>query len=166
MWEILVCLHSAKAFLLGGQDKTEQNNHIDWCNEMNKVLDSFPHLAVILFIGFPGLVITVGCSDSTGPDFCWMSVDTLYTSGISIHDTSDVRAAFEAYIVFIDTTDAEFPSELDWTYLTSRPFDTWRGRFYWQVDHEAYSTSLGKRVTRRLVYVDENGVVVWPFGCI
>ena len=135
---------------------------------MNRVLGSSPHLAVILVSAFLGLVMTVGCGDDgpTRPDFCWISVDTLYASRISVHDTSDVRVAFEAYVAFVDTTAAEFPSELDWTYLTSRPFHTWRGRFYWQVDHEAYSPNLGTRVTRRLVYVDENGVVVWPFGCI
>jgi len=133
---------------------------------MNRVLGWSPHLAVILVTGSLGLVMTAGCGDPTRPDFCWMSADTLYSSKISVHDTSDVRAAFEAYLAFVDTTAAEFLTDLDWTYLTSRPYHTWRGRFYWQVDHEAYSTSLGKRVTRRLVYVDENGVVVWPLGCI
>jgi hypothetical protein len=95
-----------------------------------------------------------------------MGLDTLYTSGIAIADTSDVRAAFEAYIAFVDSSSAVFPEEQDWKYLTARPFHSWQGRFYWQVDHEAYSPSLNIRLTRRLTYVDENGVVVWPLGCI
>jgi len=106
------------------------------------------------------------CNKPTRPNPCWISVDTLFVSGITIHNTSDVRQAFESYIAFVDTTDAEFPSEANWKYLTSRPFHTWKGRFYWQIDHEAYSPSLNKRVLRRLVYVDENGVVVGPYGCI
>jgi|GEM_PF-1605281 len=133
---------------------------------MIKVLGSSPHLAVILFTVSLCLVMILNCNKSTRPDFCWMSVDTLYSSGISVRDTSDVRVAFVAYIAFVETTAAEFPNEEDWTYLTSRPFHTWRDRFYWQVDHEAYSPSLRKRILRRLVYVDNNGVVVWPYGCI
>lgn len=132
---------------------------------MNRVLGSSHHLAVILVTAFLGLVMNVGCSP-TRPGHCWIGVDTLYASGVCVRNTSDVRAAFEAYVAFVDTTAAEFRSEQDWTYLTSRPSHTWKGRFYWQVDHEAYSPSLGKRVMRRLVYVDENGVVVWPLGCI
>ena len=135
---------------------------------MNSVSRSCPRQPVIVVTVFLGLVIALGC-DGLGPthaDFCWMTVDTLYTSGISVHDTSDVRAAFEAYVAFVDTTAAEFVSELDWTYLTSRPFHIWHDRFYWQVDHEAYSLDLDKRFTRRLVYVDENGAVVWPLGCL
>jgi len=133
---------------------------------LTRVLSRFPYLAVILFSIFICLVMIFNCDNPTQPDLCWMGVDTLYTSGVSVHDTSDVRVAFESYIVFVDTTAAEFPKEEDWTYLTSRPFHTWKDRFYWQVDHEAYSPSLNKRVLRRLVYVDENGVVVWPYGCI
>jgi len=133
---------------------------------MTKVLGLSHHLAIILLIVYLCLVMTLNCDKSTRSDFCWMSVDTLYSSGIFIHDTSDVRVAFEEYIAFVDTTPAEFPDEQDWSYLTSRPFHKWRDRFYWQVDHEAYSPSLNKRVLRRLVYVDQNGVVVWPYGCI
>jgi hypothetical protein len=66
----------------------------------------------------------------------------------------------------VDTTDAVFPHEENWTYLASRPYGFWHGRFYWQVDHEAYSSDVDQRVVRRWVYVDENGVVVWPYGCI
>jgi hypothetical protein len=95
-----------------------------------------------------------------------MEVDTLYASGVPIGNASDVRAAFEAYVAFVDTTDAEFPYEQDWTYLTSRPFHSWKGRFYWQVDYEAYSPDLDRRLTRRFVHVDENGIVVWPYECI
>lgn len=132
---------------------------------MNRVLGSSPHLAVILVTAFLGLVMNLGCSP-TRPGHCWIGVDTLYASGVCVRNTSDVRVAFEAYIAFVDTTAAEFWNEEDWTYLTSRPFRIWEGRFYWQVDHEAYSPSLGKRVMRRLVYVDENGVVVRALGCI
>ena len=133
---------------------------------MTRILSRFPYLAVILFAVSLCLVMIFNCDKPTRPDFCWVSVDTLYASGISVYDTSDIRVAFESYIAFVDTTPAEFPDEEDWTYLTSRPFHSWRGRFYWQVDHEAYSPSLNKRVLRRLVYVDQNGVVVWPYGCI
>jgi hypothetical protein len=133
---------------------------------MIKIFGRFPYLAFILFAVSLCLVMSFSCNKSTRPNPCWTSVDTLFSSGILVHDTSDVRVAFEAYIAFVDTTAAEFPSELDWSYLSSRPFHTWRGRFYWQVDHEAYSPSLDKRVLRRLVYVDQNGVVVWPYGCI
>ncbi len=109
----------------------------------------------------------VSCDlDPTGPGSSWCGLDTLYQSGIPVHYTSDVQIAFEAYVAFVDTTTAEFPSEQDWTYLASRPYKVWRDRLYWQVDHESYSTSLGKRATRRLVYIDENGVVVLPLGCI
>ena len=133
---------------------------------MIRIFGRFPYLAVILFAVSLCLVMIFNCDKPTRPCFCWIAVDTLYVSGIPVRDTSDVRVAFEAYIAFVDTTAAEFPDEEDWTYLTSRRFHTWRGRFYWQVDHEAYSPSLNKRVLRRLVYVDENGVVVGPYGCI
>jgi hypothetical protein len=133
---------------------------------MIRIFGRFPYLAVILFAVSLCLVMIFNCDNPTRPDFCWVSVDTLYASGISVHNTSDVRVAFESYIAFVDTTAAEFPDEEDWTYLTSRPFHTWRGCFYWQVDHVAYSSSLNKRVLRRLVYVDQNGVVVRPYGCI
>lgn len=133
---------------------------------MIRIFGRFPYLAVILFAVFLCLVMIFNCDKPTRPEFCWMAVDTLYVSGIPIRDTSDVRGAFEAYIAFVDTTTAEFPSELDWSYFSSRPFHTWQGRFYWQVDHEAYSPTLGKRVHRLLVYIDQNGVVVWPYGCI
>jgi hypothetical protein len=132
---------------------------------MNRVLHWSPHLAVILVCASLGLVMNFACSP-TRPGHCWVSVDTLYESGVSIGKASDVQAAFEAYVAFVDTTDARFLDEEDWTYITSRPFHKWRGRFYWQVCHEAYSPDLGKRRTHRLVYVDENGVVVWPYGCI
>jgi hypothetical protein len=133
---------------------------------LTRILRRFPHPAVILFAVSLCLVMISHCGKSTRPDFCWVRVDTLYATGISLHDTSDVRVAFECYVAFVDTTAAEFPNEEDWTYLTSRPFHTWRGRYYWQVDHEAYSPSLNKRVLRRLVYVDQNGIIVWPYGCI
>jgi hypothetical protein len=133
---------------------------------MTKVVGLFPRLDIIPLIVSLCLIMSFNCDKSTRPDPCWMSVDTLFSSGISIHDTSDVREAFEEYIAFVDTTPAEFPDEQNWSYLTSRPFHKWRDRFYWQVDHEAYSHSLNKRVLRRLVYVDQNGVVVWPYGCI
>ena len=132
---------------------------------MNRVLDCSPYLTVILLTVLLGLVMNAGCSP-TRPGHCWMSVDTLYVSGVSVGKASDVRAAFEAYVAFVDTTDAEFLYEEDWTYLTCRPFHKWRDRFYWQVDHEAYSPDVSKRRTHRLVYVDENGVVVRPYGCI
>ena len=132
---------------------------------MNRLLDWSPCLTVILLTGFLGIAMNAGCSP-TRPGHCWMSVDTLYVSGVSVGKASDVRAAFEAYVAFVDTTDAEFLYEEDWTYLTCRPFHKWRGRFYWQVDHEAYSPELDRRRTRRSVCVDENGVVVWPYGCI
>lgn len=133
---------------------------------MIKLSNLSPHLALILLIAFLYLVLSLNCNKSTEPDFCWMGIDTLYSSGISVHDTSDVRRAFEEYITYIDTTSAEFPFDENWSYLSSRPFHEWRGHFYWQVDHEAYSPDLDKRLLRRLVYVDENGVVVWPYGCI
>jgi len=133
---------------------------------MTRIFGRSSYLAVILYAVFLCLAMIFNCNKPTRPDFCWVRVDTLYASGIPIHNTSDVRKAFESYIAFVDTTDAEFPGEEDWTYLTSPPFHTWRGRFYWQVDHEAYSPSLDKRVLRRLVYVDQNGVVVRPYGCI
>jgi hypothetical protein len=133
---------------------------------MIRIFGRFPYLAFILLAVSLCLVMILNCDKPTRPDFCWVRVDTLYASGISVHDTSAVRLAFESYIAFVDTTVAEFPNEEHWTYLTSRPFHTWRGRFYWQVDHEAYSPSLNKRVLRRLVYVDQNGVVVRPYGCI
>jgi hypothetical protein len=132
---------------------------------MKNLLDWSPHLALILVTAFLGLVMNVGCSP-TRPVPCWVSVDTLYQSGVSIGKASDVQAAFEAYVAFVDTTDAEFPYEQNWTYLASIPFHKWRDRFYWQVRHEAYSPDLDKRRAHRLVYVDENGVVVWPYGCI
>ncbi len=111
-----------------------------------------------------------GCDGEKSPTgvrgFCWMGVDTLYASGFAVTDTTVVRAAFEAYIAFVDSTAAEFPGESDWTYLASRPYWVWRGRRYWQVDHEAYSPILDMRLSRRKTYVDENGMVVWPFHCI
>jgi len=112
--------------------------------------------------------LVVGCDDdpSQPSDFCWTHVDTLYTSGAAVSDTAAVRAAFQAYILAIVDTQADFPSDEDWTYLTSRPFHAWRGRFYWQVDHEAYDPGSDSRLMRRLAYVDQNGVVVWPYGCI
>lgn len=108
-----------------------------------------------------------GCADRapTEPRFCWMGIDTLYASGIGIADTADVHRAFDEYIAFVDTTAAEFPCEEAWRYLNSEPFDTWRGQFYWQVEHEAYSSELGQRLARRLIYVDANGNIVWPYGC-
>jgi hypothetical protein len=96
---------------------------------MIKIFGRFPYLAFILFAVSLCLVMIFNCDKPTRPRFCWMAVDTLYVSGIPIRDTSDVRVAFEAYIAFVDTTTAEFPSELDWSYLSSRPFHTWRGRF-------------------------------------
>jgi hypothetical protein len=123
----------------------------------------------LLLAAFLGCLSVVGC-DEDGPshpsDFCWTNVDTLYASGVAVADTSAVRAAFQAYILSVVDTQADFPSDEDWTYLTSRPFHAWQGRFYWQVDHEVYDPGSDSRLMRRLVYVDQNGVVVWPYGCI
>ncbi len=110
-------------------------------------------------------LLACGCGEDE-PEFCWAGVDTLYVSGISVSDTASVRQAFEAYVAFVDTTAAEFPRDEDWEYLNSRPFDEWRGRFYWQVEHEAYAPDLELRLSRRIAYVDENGVVVLALGCI
>lgn len=122
--------------------------------------------ALMLMLG----LAATACNEElrpTGPRGpCWMDVDTLFASGIAVTDTSAVRSAFEAYIAFVDTTAAEFPAEADWSYLASRPYWSWRGRRYWQVDHEAYSQSLDMRLSRRTIYVDENGMVVLPFHCI
>jgi hypothetical protein len=130
---------------------------------MNKALGSFPYLAIILVAALVGLVITVGGCDHgpTRPGSGWCGLDTLYESGIPVRHTCDVRAAFEAYVAFVDTTTTE-----DWTYLGSRPFKIWHYRLYWEVDYEAHQTSHGKRAIRRLAYIDENGVVVRPLGCI
>ena len=117
-----------------------------------------------------GLVLAAaGCRDDsvTRPSgFCWMGVDSLYASNLAIADTSVVRMAFEKYIAFVDSSGGAFPDgETNWTFLTSRPFATWQGTFYWQVDHEASCQCGPIRLMRRLVYVDQNGVVVRPLGC-
>jgi len=145
-----------------------RTTHDEARNAMNRTPDSSPHLAVIVVAALVGLLITFGGCDHgpTRPGSGWCGLDTLYESGIPVHHTCDVQAAFEAYVAFVDTTTAEFPSEQDWTYLASRPYRIWRDHLYWQVDHEAYSPDLDKRVGRRWVCVDENGVVVWPYGCI
>ena len=119
--------------------------------------------------GALGFIAALGCDDEVptrSHGFCWMTVDTLYASGIRTADTAGVRTAFEAYIAFVDSTPAEFPEDSDWVYVTSRPFHIWRERFYWQVDHEASCDCSTHRLLRRICYIDENGVVVLPFGCI
>ena len=113
------------------------------------------------------LLLCSGCGDRvTEPRICWTGIDTLYASGIAIADTADVHRAFDAYIAFVDTTDAEFPDGETWRYLSSAPSHTWKGRFYWAVRHDAYSPGVGRWIERLLVYVDANGCVVWPYGCI
>lgn len=134
---------------------------------MRKRLSPFTFSAVSLVATSFVIAMMLNCNDPpTRPNPCWTSVDTLFSSGIPIRDTSDVRAAFDAYVTFVDSTDAEFPMDQNWSYLTSRPFHKWKGRFYWQVDHMVYSPDQGTMLLRRLVYVDENGVVVLPYGCI
>lgn len=127
------------------------------------VIRTFP---IILFM----LFVAVGCEDDSTPSRpkpCWTNLDTLLVSGIRIHDTSDVRLAFEAYIAFVDSTDATFPNdETDWEYMDSVRYALWRGTLYWQVQHSAYSPMMQTRSFNRLVYVDDNGMVVWPWGCI
>ena len=133
---------------------------------MTKLVSLFPLVAIILFIISLCLITNINCDKSTRPNPCWTSVDTLFSSGITIHDTSDVRKAFEEYVAYVDTTPVEYPNDYSWSYVTSRPFHLWKGRFYWQVDHYVYSTRDQEWILRRLVYVDENGVVVLPYGCI
>lgn len=115
-----------------------------------------------------GLTALLGACDdeTTRPNPCWMGLDTLYASGIAVTDTNTAREAFEAYIAVVDSTDAAFPSESQWQYLSAHLCCKYEGSWYWSIRHRAYLEEQEVWLVRRLTYVSERGVIVWPLGCI
>lgn len=126
-------------------------------------------LLFLLILGLAALLTALGCYRSpTGPTgSCWMGVDTLYSSGISVADTSAVRRAFQAYTAFVDTTESTFPDgATKWVYWRCEYDRKFKGVRYWNVWFLSFIPKNASPLFQCWVDVDENGTVVWPMGCI
>jgi hypothetical protein len=113
-----------------------------------------------------------GCDqekDPTGPRGpCWMLVDTLLATGIAVSDTIGAHAVFDRFIACADTAGcaSQWVDVRPMQYIRSEFYWAWRGRNYWKVRNLQLEPEMGGWIPREYFYVDENGVVVYPLGCI
>ena len=114
------------------------------------------------------LPIVWGCGTSTGPDGpCWMGVDTLFVSDVPIDERDDVEEAFARYVAFVDSTEGTFPDGTSMVeYRSAVSYWMWRDRRYWRIEHRGYEPASQEWFNRETLYIDENGVLVSPLGCI
>jgi hypothetical protein len=96
-----------------------------------------------------------------------MRVDTLYSSGVDVIDTSTVRQAFQTYTAYVDTTEITFPDgATKWEYERSEYDRSFKGIRYWKVWFLSYRPQHSTPVRQCFVDADENGTLVLPRGCI
>jgi len=94
-------------------------------------------------------------------------VDTLFVSGTPIHESVDVEEAFAQYMAFVDSTGETFPGGASIAeYRSATDYWTWEGRRYWRIAHRVYEPASQEWSNRETLYIDENGVLVSPLGCI
>lgn len=106
------------------------------------------------------------CKDSD-PDLCWIGVDTLYVSGIAVESEASIVAAFDAYVAHVESTEDTFPEEAtEIVYAFSRYGQRWDGDRYWLIGYRAYLPQYDQWFDREILYIDENGALVLPLGCI
>ena len=112
-----------------------------------------------------GLLFLLGCG-TEGPDgVCWMGVDTLFVSGMSIASAQDVAAAFGPFAAYVDTSEA-FPEGTTVEYVWARYYWAFEHRRYWLLHTREYDPQYDRWYERETTYVDENGVFVYPLGCM
>jgi hypothetical protein len=106
------------------------------------------------------------CKDSD-PDLCWIGVDTLYVSGIAVESEASIIAAFDAYVAHVESTEDTFPQDAtEIVYVASEYRQTWDGLRYWLIGYRAHLPERDQWLYREILYVDENGALVLPLGCI
>jgi len=107
------------------------------------------------------------CGDS-GPDGeCWLGVDTLYVSGILVDGEASIQQAFSEYVAYVDSTDATFPENAtELVYISSTYWWRWEDTKYWLIRYRARLPAGNQWLDRETLYIDENGVLVLPRGCI
>ena len=129
-------------------------------------------IALVAFIVFLLVTSLGGCGDDPSrPPFkakdCWMNVDTLFTASVSVADTQHVHLAFDAFVLAFEESGGAFPDSTNqWQYLSSEFWWEWEARHYWRVFHRSYDLREQRWYYHLTIFVDENGVVVSPFGCI
>ena len=124
-------------------------------------------LGVALCLILASIAGLVGCdSDSTEP--CWVGVDTLFVSSIgSVSTTADVQAVFAEYLAYADTSGTGLSDgAIEWTFERATRDHVFEGTQYWAVWHYARYPGTAEPVLRRLLDVDERGVLVVGLGCI
>jgi hypothetical protein len=109
-----------------------------------------------------------GCGTSTGPDgACWSDVDTLFVSDVPIRESDDVEQAFTLYAAFVDSTAGAFPGGASiLEYRSAAYYWMWEGSRYWRIAHRVSEPVSQEWFNRETLYIDENGVLVSPLGCI
>ena len=101
------------------------------------------------------------------PEECWLGLDTLYVTGITVNGVSDVQTVFNAYLASVDSTGTALPdSALKWTFERAEFNREYAGKRYWRLWHTAEYSWTEAPLLRRLLDVDEGGALVAPLGCI
>jgi hypothetical protein len=96
-----------------------------------------------------------------------MAVDTLFVSGVPIQESDDVEEAFARYVAFVDSSGGAFPGGASIVeYRSATDYWTWGERRYWRIAHSEYEPASQEWFNRETLYIDENGVLVSPLGCI
>ena len=113
------------------------------------------------------LLTLAGCG-STGPeDPCWVGVDTVFVSGLPVGDAEDVEGVFARYAAFADSTGGSLPegvTELE--YRSAEYYWEWRDVDSSRIAPRGDIAAEQRWQDRETLYVDENGVLVAPLGCI
>jgi hypothetical protein len=96
-----------------------------------------------------------------------MGVDTLFVSDVPIQESDEVEQAFSRYAAFVDSTAGADPGGAPIVeYRSAAYYWTWGERRYWRIAHRVYEPTSQKWLNRETLYIDENGVLVSPRGCI
>ena len=120
-------------------------------------------LAILIFIV---ALQNISCNDDpTKP--CWMGVDSLYATGLSITDTSEVRLAFVFYQTYVDSSSTEFPDGASaWEFDHANYLHSFRDIKYWEIWHYTTLPSNPDPILRNTLSIDENGTLVFGLGCM
>ena len=129
---------------------------------MYKGIPSLIALALLLAASF-------SCSENkpAQPEYCWMGVSALYSTGIAVADTSQVHAAFDAYVEYIHASPDSFPDgATELLYQDSAFARVFEGLSYWSVCFLESNPRFTEPQRECYLYIDETGRAMRAFGCI
>jgi hypothetical protein len=106
----------------------------------------------------------LGCGESYD-GVCWMGVDTVYVSGVRVENGEGAREALDRLAAHVDTS-AAYPDGYAVQFVWARYYWTFQHRRYWLLHTREFLVDPPIWFESEVLFVDENGVIVHPLGCI